>query len=51
MMDHDLHPGRPGEVLFCIECQAEIQDRDVLRAQLEDIYSFHGQGLVAQQVG
>jgi hypothetical protein len=51
MMDHDLHPGRPGEVLFCIECHAEIQDRDVLRAQLEDIYSFHGQGLVAQEVG
>ena len=51
MMEHDLHPGRPGEVLFCIECHAEIQDRNVLRAQLEDIYSFHGQGLVAQEVG
>jgi hypothetical protein len=35
MMEHDLHPGRPEEVLFCIDCHASLYDRAVLRSQLE----------------
>jgi hypothetical protein len=42
MMEHDLHPGRPEEVLFCIECHAELYDRAVLRSQLEYLYSHDG---------
>jgi hypothetical protein len=38
MMDNDLHPGRPGEVLFCIECHAGLYDRTMLRSQLECLY-------------
>ena len=34
MMEHDLHPGRPEEVLFCIECHASLSDRAILRARL-----------------
>ena len=39
MMEHDLHPGRPEEVLFCIDCHAELYERAVLRSQLEYLYS------------
>jgi hypothetical protein len=39
MMEHDLHPGRREEVLFCIECYADLCDRAVLRSQLEYLYS------------
>jgi hypothetical protein len=39
MMEHDLHPGRPEEVLFCIDCHAGLCDRVVLRSQLEYLYS------------
>ncbi|HEV3477510.1 MAG TPA: hypothetical protein VG127_08520 [Rubrobacteraceae bacterium] len=39
MMEHDLHPGRPEEVLFCIDCHAGLYDRAVLRSQLEYLYS------------
>jgi len=39
MMDNDLHPGRPEEVLFCIECHAGLYDRTVLRSQLECLYN------------
>jgi hypothetical protein len=39
MMEHDLHPGRPEEVLFCIDCHAGLYERGVLRAQLEFLYS------------
>ena len=38
MMEHDLHPGRPEEVLFCIDCHAGLYDREVLRSQLEYLY-------------
>ena len=38
MMEHDLHPGRPEEVLFCIDCHPGIYDRAVLRSQLECLY-------------
>jgi hypothetical protein len=47
MLEHDLHPGRPEEVLFCIECQAGLCDRTVLRSQLEYLYSHDGR----QRVG
>lgn len=47
MMEHDLHPGRPEEVLFCIDCHAGLYDRAVLRAQLEYLYSHDGR----QRVG
>ena len=39
MMEHDLHPGRPEEVLFCIDCHAELYKRSVLRSQLEYLYN------------
>ena len=42
MMEHDLHPGRPEEVLFCIDCHAGLCDRAVLRSQLEYLYSYDG---------
>ncbi len=38
MMEHDLHPGRPEEVLFCIDCHPGLYDRAVLRSQLECLY-------------
>lgn len=42
MMEHDLHPGRPEEVLFCIDCHAGQCERAVLRSQLEYLYSYDG---------
>ena len=39
MMEHDLHPGRPEEVLFCIDCHAGLCEKAVLRSQLEYLYS------------
>ena len=42
MMEHDLHPGRPEEVLFCIDCHVGLYDRAVLRSQLEYLYSHDG---------
>lgn len=38
MMEHDLHPGRPEEVLFCIECHATAGQRQTLVSQLGEIY-------------
>ena len=38
MMEHDLHPGRPDEVLYCVDCYAELCIRAVLRAQLGRLY-------------
>ena len=38
MMEHDLHPGRPDEVMFCVDCHASLCCRGVLRAQLGDLY-------------
>lgn len=43
MMDYDLHPSRREEVLFCIDCHADIYGRTVLRAQLEYLYGLEGQ--------
>jgi hypothetical protein len=42
MMEHDLHPGRPEEVLFGIDCHAGLYERTVLRSQLEYLYSRDG---------
>lgn len=39
MIDYDLHPGRPEEVLFCIDCYAKPYERAVLRGQLRELYS------------
>ena len=38
MLEHDLHPGRPAEVLFCVDCHASLCCRNTLRAQLGDLY-------------
>lgn len=38
MMEHDLHPGRPEDVLFCIEQHATAARRTRLIAQLGEIY-------------
>jgi hypothetical protein len=38
MMEYDLHPGRPDEVLYCVDCYAEFCCRDVLRTQLGRLY-------------
>lgn len=43
MMDHDLHPGRPEDVIYCIECYARVSDRTLLRSQLEELYSHDRQ--------
>ena len=38
MMEHDLHPGRPDEVVYCVDCYAEFCYRDILKSQLADLY-------------
>lgn len=38
MMEHDLHPGRPDEVIYCVDCYAELCWRDTLRTQLANLY-------------
>ncbi len=38
MMEYDLHPGRPDEVLYCVDCYAELCRRAVLRTQLSRLY-------------
>ena len=38
MMEHDLHPGRPEEVMFCVDCHASLCCRGTLRTQLGDLY-------------
>jgi hypothetical protein len=40
MMEYDLHPGRPQDVLFCIDCHAGPYQRAVLRGRLRDLYSL-----------
>lgn len=39
MTDNDLHPGRPGEVLHCIESTPHTPSRRALRAQLRYLYA------------
>ena len=43
MMDHDLHPGRPEDVVYCIESYAGLSDRPLLRNQLEELYAHDRQ--------
>lgn len=38
MMEYDLHPGRPGEILDCLGCYASLPQRRVVRAQLRSLY-------------
>lgn len=40
MMDYDLHPSRLEEIVFCIDCHAEPDNRDALMSQLGQIYSY-----------
>ena len=42
MMEHDLHPGRPEEVIFCIDCHAGLGVRGLLRSQLTCLYNQGG---------
>lgn len=39
MTENDLHPGRPGEVLYCIECNSHTSGRRALRSQLRHLYA------------
>lgn len=51
MMEHDLHPGRREEVLFCIECYvASARLRATMRRQLELLYR-NGRGAVPVEEG
>ncbi len=43
MMEHDLHPGRPEDVLYCIDFHAEAYERATLEAQLSSLYNQPGQ--------
>jgi len=42
MMEYDLHPGRPDEVLYCVDCYADFCCRDALRGQLGRLYRLGG---------
>lgn len=42
MMEHDLHPGRLEEVLYCVDCYADLCRRNVLRDQLGRLYRLGG---------
>src|ERR671933_2963028 len=42
MMEYDLHPGRPAEVLYCVDCYAEFCCRDILRSQLGRLSRLSG---------
>lgn len=48
MMEHDLHPGRPEDVIYCIDCYAGSHQRSILRSQLENLYRRDAQ---PQEVG
>jgi hypothetical protein len=39
MTENDLHPGRPGEVLYCIERNSHTAGRRDLRMQLKHLYA------------
>lgn len=43
MMEHDLHPGRPEDVLYCIDFHADNCDRTTLQAQLSSLYNQQSQ--------
>ncbi len=50
MMEHDLHPGRPEEVLYCVDCYVDLYGRRSLRAQLQRLYHL-SYAAHCQQVG
>ena len=50
MMEHDLHPGRLDEVLYCVDCHADLCGRAVLRTQLGRLYRL-GSVAHARKVG
>lgn len=39
MTENDLHPGRPGEVLYCVESTPHLSDRRTLKSQLRNLYA------------
>lgn len=41
MMEHDLHPGRPEDVVYSINRYSGILTRDLLLSQLKDLYTRH----------
>ncbi len=47
MTEHDLHPGRPEEVLFCVDCHADLCCRSTLRHQLGDLYRMGAESVRA----
>jgi hypothetical protein len=38
MTEHDLHPGRPDEVLYCADCYTGLGERRAIREQLAELY-------------
>jgi hypothetical protein len=50
MTEYDLHPGRPDEVIYCIDCYADLCGRSVLRTQLGRLYCLGG-GAPDRKVG
>ena len=50
MMEHDLHPGRPEEIVYCVDCYADFCCKDTLMTQLGDLYRMgaaHAQSMKA----
>lgn len=43
MTEHDLHPGRPEDVLYCIDFHASSCDRTALQTQLGSLYNQQSQ--------
>ena len=50
MTEYDLHPGRPEEVLYCVDCYANLCRRSVLHEQLERLYRL-GAATCERKVG
>jgi hypothetical protein len=50
MTEHDLHPGRPDEVLYCVDCYADLYGRGILRTQLGRLYRL-GSAVRQREVG
>ncbi len=50
MTEYDLHPGRPDEVLYCVDCYADLYGRSLLRIQLGRLYSL-GDAARSRKVG
>jgi len=50
MTEYDLHPGRPDEVLYCVDCYVDLCGRAVLRTQLGRLYRL-GDAAHGRKVG